>query len=207
MKPCECTNDNYFCHPAEGCICKHGFNGINCKESTILGQVYPPIDQDGGYGVIVAIIMVSIIFIAVVVLLVFYYRRRVANLKTEIAHVQYIADPTGYSPDRNHFDNPVYSFQGDGKRDNEQLLNNSTKIHNNFHKPSNTNLERARLVRYGMISAVDKSTTEFCESVECAFTTLWLTDEGSLVSLVTGFACGDNRFDFIAFVIVVTGLL
>ncbi|VEN52896.1 unnamed protein product, partial [Callosobruchus maculatus] len=47
--------------------------------------------------------------------------------------------------DRNHFDNPVYSYQGGGKRDNEHLLNNTNKIFNNLHKPTNTNLERARL--------------------------------------------------------------
>ncbi|KAJ8931330.1 hypothetical protein NQ314_015768 [Rhamnusium bicolor] len=97
MIPCECKNDNFFCHPAEGCVCKHGFAGKNCEESNILGRVQP-IDQESGYGIIIAVIMVSIIFIAIVVLLVFYYRRRVANLKTEIAHVQYIADPTGFSP-------------------------------------------------------------------------------------------------------------
>jgi hypothetical protein len=37
--------------------------------------------------------VVALIFVAVLVAVLFYYRRRVANLKTEIAHVQYIADP------------------------------------------------------------------------------------------------------------------
>lgn len=38
-------------------------------------------------------VVVALILVAIIVALLFYYRRRVANLKTEIAHVQYIADP------------------------------------------------------------------------------------------------------------------
>lgn len=98
MTPCECENDNFICHPADGCICKHGYTGDHCEESNVLGRVRQIEQAEGGYGVIVAVIMVSIIFIAIVVLLVFYYRRRVSNLKTEIAHVQYIADPSAFSP-------------------------------------------------------------------------------------------------------------
>jgi hypothetical protein len=41
----------------------------------------------------VAGVVVALILVAIIVALLFYYRRRVANLKTEIAHVQYIADP------------------------------------------------------------------------------------------------------------------
>lgn len=47
--------------------------------------------------------------------------------------------------DRNHFDNPVYSYQGSGKRDDDCLLNNTTLIKNNLHKQTNTNLEKQRL--------------------------------------------------------------
>lgn len=28
MEPCECKNDFFMCHPAEGCICRHGYTGI-----------------------------------------------------------------------------------------------------------------------------------------------------------------------------------
>lgn len=56
------------------------------------------------WGVIVALSVGVIIFILL------YYRRSVRNLKTEIAHVQYIADPPS-QPDQHHFDNPVYAFQ------------------------------------------------------------------------------------------------
>jgi hypothetical protein len=45
------------------------------------------------YGSVVAGVVVALILVAIIVALVFYYKRRVANLKTEIAHVQYIADP------------------------------------------------------------------------------------------------------------------
>lgn len=96
MTPCECKNDNFYCHPSEGCICKHGFKGDLCDESNILRIQQQP-DEDGGYGVIVAVIMVSIIFVAIVVLVIFYYKRRVSNLKTEIAHVQYNAE-AAYPP-------------------------------------------------------------------------------------------------------------
>lgn len=98
MTPCECKNDNFICHPSDGCICKHGFTGDNCEESNILRIQQQLDNQDGGYGVIVAVIMVSIIFVAIVVLVIFYYRRRVSNLKTEIAHVQYISDSAAFPP-------------------------------------------------------------------------------------------------------------
>ena len=61
-----------------------------------------------------------------------YYRRRVSNLKTEIAQVQYIKDPQSF-PDRHNFDNPVYGFQGP---DSTRLLNN---LRNNS-KMNNLNL-------------------------------------------------------------------
>lgn len=48
-------------------------------------------------------------------------------------------------PDRNHFDNPVYSYQGNGKRDDDRLLNNTNHIRNNLHKQINTTLEKQRL--------------------------------------------------------------
>lgn len=96
MKPCECKNDNFICHPAEGCICKHGFTGENCEESNLLRLQNR---EDGSnYGVVVGVIMVCAVFFTIVVLLIIYYKRRVSNLKTEIAHVQYIADPSGFSP-------------------------------------------------------------------------------------------------------------
>lgn len=142
MQPCECLNDNFLCHAAEGCICKHGFTGDKCDESNILQRLQNPDDANSSYGVVLGVVMVFIIFGAVVVLLIFYYKRRVSNLKTEIAHVQYIADPSGFPPDRNHFDNPSYTYPTILKRDNETLLNNSNRIVNNL---KSSNADRARL--------------------------------------------------------------
>jgi hypothetical protein len=146
MTPCECKNDNFMCHPAQGCICRHGYAGKDCDESIVLSRVrQPSSDDNSNYGSVIAGVIVAIVAIVAAGCIFVYYRRRVSNLKTEIAHVQYIADPNAFSPDRNHFDNPVYSYQGGVKRDNEHLLNNSKQIRNNLHKPTNTNLERARL--------------------------------------------------------------
>lgn len=52
--------------------------------------------------------LVAAILVGAIVFVLLYYRRRVRNLKTEIAHVQYIADPL--QSERSHFDNPVYDL-------------------------------------------------------------------------------------------------
>ena len=54
-----------------------------------------------------------------------YHRRRVADLKNEIAQVQYIAEPAS-PPEQTQFDNPVYAYQGSSKFDDgtATLLNN-----------------------------------------------------------------------------------
>lgn len=74
-------------------------------------------------------ISLAILFVAVIIAVIFYYRRRVSNLKTEIAHVQYISDPTQGWPDRHNFDNPVYGMQANNSE--TRLLNNlRPKINN-----------------------------------------------------------------------------
>lgn len=72
--------------------------------------------------------------VGVIIFISLYFRRRVRNLKTEIAHVQYIADPPS-QPDRHHFDNPVYAFQPSTSTnsDSSTLLNNLRTSH----KPMN----------------------------------------------------------------------
>lgn len=97
MTPCQCESDNFICHPAEGCICKHGFTGEHCDESNILSRVATN-EQSAGYGVIVAVVVIMVTCSAIIVLLWLYYKRRVSNLKTEIAHVHYNADPHAFSP-------------------------------------------------------------------------------------------------------------
>ncbi|VEN60298.1 unnamed protein product, partial [Callosobruchus maculatus] len=96
MTPCECENDNFMCHAAQGCVCKHGFGGKHCEESNLLPRTSEVMERGTGYGVIVAVIMITIIVFTIFTLVVFYYRRRVTNLQTEMAHVQYTADPNGY---------------------------------------------------------------------------------------------------------------
>lgn len=49
--------------------------------------------EEPGSGSVVAGIAVALILIAIIFTIWMYYRRRVANLKTEIAQVHYIAEP------------------------------------------------------------------------------------------------------------------
>lgn len=72
----------------------------------------------------------AILFVAVIIAVIFYYRRRVSNLKTEIAHVHYISDPTQGWPDRHNFDNPVYGMHSNNPE--TRLLNNLRPKMNNL---------------------------------------------------------------------------
>lgn len=48
-----------------------------------------------GSGTMVLAVFLVLVLTGAIVAMYFYNKRRVANLKTEIARVQYIADPTG----------------------------------------------------------------------------------------------------------------
>lgn len=80
----------------------------------------------------------SLLLVSVIIFVLLYYRRRIRDLKTTIADVEFHANPQT-QPDRHHFDNPVYAFQAAASNnDNTQLLNNL--------RPSKpTNLERYKL--------------------------------------------------------------
>lgn len=115
MQPCECINENFVCHPVEGCVCRRNYGGENCEEelmSSIKGMINikrkwrnsffnciffcltgNKSEGGAGAGSVAAGVIVALILVVIIILIVFYYRRRVENLKTEIAHVQYIADP------------------------------------------------------------------------------------------------------------------
>jgi len=94
-----------------------------------------------GSGTFVLALLIVAILVAVIVVMYFYHKNKVSNLKTEIAHVQYIADPTSRS-DPNHFDNPVYSYQKPD--DSSSLLNNAT-IRNNLGGHKAINLDRQKM--------------------------------------------------------------
>ena len=50
--------------------------------------------SSGNHSGLIAGLIVAILFIVAVVAALMYYRRRITHLKSELAHVQYIADPS-----------------------------------------------------------------------------------------------------------------
>lgn len=73
------------------------------------------------------------LFACIIFAVFFYYRRRVSNLKTEIAHVHYTheTNATGWPPSNHNFDNPVYGMQAETR-----LLPNNLRKMNNFDQRS-----------------------------------------------------------------------
>lgn len=73
------------------------------------------------------------LFACIIFAVFIYYRRRVSNLKTEIAHVHYTHDtnPPSWPPNHN-FDNPVYGMQAETRL----LPNNMRSKMNNFDQRS-----------------------------------------------------------------------
>jgi len=100
------------------------------------------------HGGLIAGLIISILLIVMVVAALFYYRRRISHLKSELAHVQYIADPSS-APDRHHFDNPVYCYPTGANGPLAAVAGgslNNTRIRNDLGgKNTLTNLERAKL--------------------------------------------------------------
>lgn len=68
------------------------FLGENCNEQLFSRNVQEK-EEEGGYGHIVAVIFAAIIVIGISLTGWMYHRHRVADLKNEIAQVQYIAEP------------------------------------------------------------------------------------------------------------------
>lgn len=97
-------------------------------------------------GIIVGTVIAVFLVIVIIICIVFYYRRRVNRLKNELAYVTYTADPRP-SPDRRHFDNPVYAFQAvqlDGALNNASGASNIKQIHNDLNC-TKSNIEKAKL--------------------------------------------------------------
>jgi len=65
--------------------------GENCDEQLFSRNIQEK--EDGGYGHIVGAIFATIVIIGVLFAAWMYHRRRVADLKSEIAQVQYTAEP------------------------------------------------------------------------------------------------------------------
>lgn len=133
MEFCSCLSPQFVCHAAHGCICRQGFVGTNCMtpSRSAQEQITESSSSSGAtWGVLVALT-----FVAAIVAVLVYYRRRIRDLKTEIADVEFHANPQG-QPDRHHFDNPVYAFAN--QTDNSNLLNNLRP-----NRP--TNLDRYKL--------------------------------------------------------------
>lgn len=79
-------------------------------------------------------VLVAFTLIGVIIFVVLYFRRSVRNLKTEIAHVQYIADPSS-QPDRHHFDNPVYAFPAAASSSTNTTFSDNSTLLNEFRSP------------------------------------------------------------------------
>lgn len=79
-------------------MCREGFRGDQCdiaiyspvSDKSQLGEPIVPVNHGGLIGGLI----VSILLIVIVIGALFYYRRRISHLKSELAHVQYIADPS-----------------------------------------------------------------------------------------------------------------
>lgn len=65
--------------------------GENCDEQLFSRNIQEK--DDGGYGHIVGVVFATIVIIGVLFAAWMYHRRRVTDLKSEIAQVQYTAEP------------------------------------------------------------------------------------------------------------------
>lgn len=83
-------------------------------------------------------VTVSLVLVGVIIFILMYYRRQIRDLKTNIADVEYHANPQT-QPDRHHFDNPVYAFQSPPNN------TDNTKLLNNLKTNKSTNLDRYKL--------------------------------------------------------------
>ncbi|XP_017843543.1 protein draper isoform X4 [Drosophila busckii] len=111
---CACPTSNFQCHAANGCVCRIGYTGENCDEPIAWKHMAAPVEESHNAGMALSVVLL-VISIAVIAALLLYYRRRMSNLKTEIAHVHYTHDTNGlgWPPANHNFDNPVYGMQPD----------------------------------------------------------------------------------------------
>ncbi|XP_039150123.1 protein draper isoform X3 [Drosophila simulans] len=132
MNTCECPSANFQCHAAHGCVCRSGYTGDNCDELIASQRVADQSENSSRASVALTLVLMTL-FACIIFAVFIYYRRRVSNLKTEIAHVHYTHDtnPPSWPPNHN-FDNPVYGMQADTRL----LPNNMRSKMNNFDQRS-----------------------------------------------------------------------
>lgn len=110
-----------------------------------MGQSVQKIEDDGSSSAgVVAGVTLAIILLVAIILVVLYYKRRLKRLKDELAYVTYAADPL-QSPDRRHFDNPVYAYQGVPPPGSSAPLNNTNTKHIYNDLGTKSNLAKAKL--------------------------------------------------------------
>lgn len=159
MEACNCSSvGNWACDPVAGCICQRGFIGDNCDVHANDAYVKSIDTTTSNAGLTAVMVILALICAAAAILVLLYYRKRVRNLKREIAHVHYTADPNS-QPEQQHFDNPVYSYQGSTRSDDSTtLLNNVPHIFNNLGpgaKLNNATLEKLRMRATGSTDSYD----------------------------------------------------
>lgn len=158
MHSCACPSSQYACHAISGCVCRSGFEGADCMTPTrsalenragkyrernkmnefLFNDFCFCNFAEGSSAGVTWGIVVALTLVGVIIFVFLYFRRRVRNLKTEIAHVQYIADPSS-QPDRHHFDNPVYDFKANGTTSTD---NTNANLLNNLRLNKTSNLDR-----------------------------------------------------------------
>lgn len=146
-----------MCDPVAGCICHRGFVGEHCDThatDAIVTDMDPRNTSNSGLTVVMVIL--AFICAATAILVLLYYRKRVRNLKREIAHVHYTADPNS-QPEQQHFDNPVYSYQGSARSDDSTTLLNNTILNNlgPGSKLNNATMEKLRMKASGSSDSYD----------------------------------------------------
>ncbi|XP_039230548.1 protein draper isoform X10 [Drosophila yakuba] len=138
MNTCACPSENFQCHAAHGCVCRSGYTGDNCEDLIASQRVADQSEDSASRASVALTLVLMTLFACIIFAVFFYYRRRVSNLKTEIAHVHYTheTNPPSWPPNHN-FDNPVYGMQAETRL----LPNNMRSKMNNFDQRSTMSTE------------------------------------------------------------------
>ncbi|TGZ54286.1 Multiple epidermal growth factor-like domains protein 10, partial [Temnothorax longispinosus] len=86
LETCECKNEFFRCHSVEGCICRQGYTGENCDVQLFSRNIQEKDIKDILAGVFAIIVIIGALLAGWMC-----RRRRMADVKNEIAQVQYTA--------------------------------------------------------------------------------------------------------------------